>query len=141
MSEAISEPPVEPEPGITSGSDEPGDASAPPHKPRRRGSRGGRNRKRPPAGAVSEETPADDADPRPDLPERISENRPSAEAAERALVRKPQIGDSRPAPPRSSPPSPGPDGADAPAPARKRRRRGGRGRSAAARTAAARTGD
>src|SRR5712691_4870265 len=135
MSEAISEPPVEPEAGNTTGSDGAGDASATPHKPRRRGSRGGRNRKRPPAGAVSEETPADDADLRPDLPERISENRPSAEAADRALVRKPQIGDSRPAPPRSTRSSPASDGDDAPAPARKRRRRGGRGRSAAARTA------
>src|SRR5438552_720347 len=141
MSEAISEPPVEPEAGVTSGSDDAGDASAPPHKPRRRGSRGGRNRKRPASGAAAVETPSDDADPRPELPERMSENRPSAEAAERALVRKPQIGDSRPAPPRSSPPSPGPDGADAPAPARKRRRRGGRGRSAAARTGEARTAD
>src|SRR5947207_1295031 len=137
MSEAISEPPVEPEAGVTSGSDDAGDAAAPPHKPRRRGSRGGRNRKRPASGAAAEETPADDADPRPDLPERISENRPSAEAAERALVRKPQIGDSRPAPARSSRPSPGSDGDEAPAPARKRRRRGGRGRSAAARTAEA----
>src|SRR5213595_1036988 len=137
MSEAISEPPVEPEAGVTSGSDDAGDASAPPHKPRRRGSRGGRNRKRPASGAAAVETPSDDADPRPELPERMSENRPSAEAAERALVRKPQIGDSRPAPARSSRPSPGSDGDEAPAPARKRRRRGGRGRSAAARTAEA----
>ena len=34
-----------------------------------------------------------------ELPDRISENRPSAEAADRATVRKPQIGDTRPAPP------------------------------------------
>ena len=38
-----------------------------------------------------------------ELPERHRENRPSAEAADRALVRKPQIGDSMPAPP--SPPA------------------------------------
>ena len=108
-----------------------------PHKPRRRGSRGGRNRKRPPARTGGEESPADDAEAAsvseselPELPERISENRPSAEAAERALVRKPQIGDSRPAPGRSPGPSPASDGDDAPAPARKRRRRGGRGRGA-----------
>ncbi len=38
------------------------------------------------------------ADKHPELPERIGEGRPSAEAAEKALVRKPQIGDTRPAP-------------------------------------------
>ena len=145
MSEAISEPPVEPEAGSTSASEDAGDAtagdaSAAPHKPRRRGSRGGRNRKRPAAKPASEETAADGSDPQPDeqpdeLPERISENRPSVEAAERGLVRKPQIGDSRPAPTQSSRPSPASDGDDAPPPARKRRRRGGRGRGAAARTA------
>jgi ribonuclease E len=36
------------------------------------------------------------ADHHPELPERISENRPSPEAADAALVRKPQIGDTRP---------------------------------------------
>ncbi len=40
-----------------------------------------------------------------ELPERISENRPSAAAADQALVRKPQIGDTRPAP---ATPPPGP---------------------------------
>ena len=40
-------------------------------------------------------------DVRPELPERISEGRPSSvEAADQALVRKPQIGDTRPAPAR-----------------------------------------
>ena len=34
----------------------------------------------------------------PELPERISEGKPSPEAAEIALVRRPQIGDTRPAP-------------------------------------------
>ncbi|CAB4895645.1 unannotated protein [freshwater metagenome] len=33
-----------------------------------------------------------------ELPERASEGKPSAEAAEKALVRRPQIGDTRPAP-------------------------------------------
>jgi ribonuclease E len=40
-----------------------------------------------------------------ELPERISEGRPSVAAAERALVRKPQIGDTRPAPPSAQPAS------------------------------------
>ena len=102
---------------------------------RRRGSRGGRNRKRPAGTAVAGN--GDDATtttkpttpmamnrmtqgspstqsrstPRPapiesslngdepELPKRMTEGRPSAAAAERALVRKPQIGDTRPAPP------------------------------------------
>ncbi len=38
------------------------------------------------------------SDTRPELPERISEGRPSVEAADSALVRRPQIGDTRPAP-------------------------------------------
>jgi ribonuclease E len=46
------------------------------------------------------------ADTRPELPDRLSEGRASIEAANHALVRKPQIGDTRPAP-----------GAAAPAPA------------------------
>ncbi len=85
---------------------------------------------------------SDQADP--DLPERMSEGRPSSEAGAKALVRRPRIGDSRPAPPPSlsetSPDgagaSPGDDdGGDASAiagePARRKRRRGGRGRSGA----------
>jgi ribonuclease E len=113
---------------------------------RRRGSRGGRNRKKP-AGAGAGGVDADDLDagdpdpnddgdgdddveagdddssPRiaavqtpdvqpfvlngdPELPERISEGRARGEAAERALVRKPQIGDTRPAPPGSVAPAP-----------------------------------
>ena len=39
----------------------------------------------------------------PELPERASEGRPSAEAAETALVRRPQIGDTRPAPRQGAP--------------------------------------
>ncbi|MGB3734048.1 MAG: Rne/Rng family ribonuclease [Ilumatobacter sp.] len=75
-----------------------------------------------------------------ELPEKISEGRPSAEASERALVRKPQIGDTMPVP---STPPPGraqnqdadsDDDADAGG-GQKRRRRGagggggGKGRS------------
>jgi ribonuclease E len=92
---------------------------------RRRGSRGGRNRKKPAGGLdgdddAPEGSDADDsgdfeeaqepdlgaawaavldntADP--ELPKRLAEGRATGEAAERALVRKPQIGDTRPAPP------------------------------------------
>ncbi|MDP9464381.1 MAG: hypothetical protein M3P52_07140, partial [Actinomycetota bacterium] len=94
---------------------------------RRRGSRGGRNRKKPagsaPGGLDGDGDDADDpgdtddepmeagdpfetassverADPElPELPKRLAEGRASVAAAERALVRKPQIGDTRPAPP------------------------------------------
>ncbi|WP_083914402.1 Rne/Rng family ribonuclease [Ilumatobacter nonamiensis] len=68
-----------------------------------------------------------------ELPEKISEGRPSAAASERALVRKPKIGDTMPVP---SAPPPG-RAASAPADDEKssagggggkRRRRGGRGR-------------
>ena len=75
---------------------------------RRRGSRGGQRRRKPagdsPDGSSDDdgfeaEQPAlfDDPD-QPDLPEPLREGRASPEAAERALVRKPQIGDTRPAP-------------------------------------------
>ncbi|MBI4936482.1 MAG: Rne/Rng family ribonuclease [Actinobacteria bacterium] len=92
-------------------------------KKRRRGSRGGKNRKKPArpqadgvegSDADDEDDDADDADDadeaqhapiidtlehhHPELPERMSENKPTADAADRALVRKPQIGDTRPAP-------------------------------------------
>jgi ribonuclease E len=118
---------------------------------RRRGSRGGRARKpagettgatesgvRPSAAAASRGVP-DDA---PDLPDPPREGRPSAESAARALVRRPKIGDTRPAPPdrppRAAAGSPRADterdegDGDADGPGRKRRRRGGRGRSGAA---------
>ena len=65
-----------------------------------------------------------------ELPEKISEGRPSAEASERALVRKPKIGDTMPvptAPPPRSPSNKGTDGDDGGG--QKRRRRGGKGRS------------
>ena len=75
------------------------------------------------------------ADELPELPDRISENRPSAEAADRATVRRPQIGDTRPAPPSDdgdgAPTSGRGDGGgngETSSSARRRRRRGGRGR-------------
>ncbi len=72
------------------------------------------------------------ADKMPDeLPERAGEGRPkSAEAAERALVRKPQIGDSRPAPEPVAEPETKP---------KSRRRRGGRGRGGGGGDRAAKT--
>ncbi|MGH9182815.1 MAG: hypothetical protein ACRDZ9_03195, partial [Acidimicrobiales bacterium] len=87
---------AEPVPGA--GATPPPGTPAPDRPPRRgrRGSRGGRNRSRsgPPAGPPTE----GDGTP-PELPDRLSEGTPSPEAAERALVRrKPQIGDTRPAP-------------------------------------------
>ncbi|MFZ9481820.1 MAG: Rne/Rng family ribonuclease [Ilumatobacteraceae bacterium] len=92
-------------------------------KKRRRGSRGGKGRKKKPVGAPITDGDTDDTDDefdddsddvagddgdvaeddRPELPERMSEGRPSPEAAETALVRRPQIGDTRPAPPASAP--------------------------------------
>lgn len=111
---------------------------------RRRGSRGGRNRNRSGGGqsgaanasgaADGDDNGAPDFDRQPDeLPKRTSQNRPrDAAAAEEALVKKPQIGDSRPAP--------APDAAEADeapkaegqgggqARSGNRRRRGGRGR-------------
>ena len=99
---------------------------------RRRGSRGGRNRKKP-VGALGEtDDDGDDEDEDagdelsldeipasptrvtvsvigegdPELPKRIAEGRATGAAAERALVRKPQIGDTRPAPPGATPAPP-----------------------------------
>jgi ribonuclease E len=89
---------------------------------RRRGSRGGRNRKKP-TGLGANDLDDDDDDGEslgdddvvdspaipaldaadPELPKRIGEGRATGAAAERALVRKPQIGDTRPAPAASSP--------------------------------------
>jgi len=111
---------------------------------RRRGSRGGRNRNRSgggqggganaSSGEDNDETGTPDLDRQPDeMPKRTSQNRPrDTAAAEEALVKKPQIGDSRPAPATDAT-----EGVDEPkaegqagGPARSgnRRRRGGRGR-------------
>ena len=63
-----------------------------------------------------------DADP--ELPERASEGKASAEAAETALVRRPQIGDTRPAPrPASAAPEAAVEGAAPSTGAKKKRRR------------------
>lgn len=118
---------------------------------RRRGSRGGRNRSgaaRSPqldgasADGAGDSEDAEEYDRRPDeLPDRHNEGRPSAEAAARSLVRKPQIGDTIPAPEAAESsdadtsegtsgrrPGSG-SGADGGGGAKRRRRRGGRGRS------------
>ncbi len=67
-----------------------------------------------------------------ELPEKMSEGRPSVEASERALVRKPKIGDTMPVP---STPPPGRARTDENEPGNgngnKRRRRGARGRERA----------
>ena len=98
-------------------------------KQRKRGSRGGQNRR--PSSEANESATNHKNDV--ELPERLSEGRPSAEASERGLVRKPQIGDTMPIP--SSPP-PGisrqPDGKnenEAPKKKRNRRGKGGGGNS------------
>ncbi len=103
-----------------------GEQTGQPRPRRRRGSRGGRGRSRSGARPASEggESAAgsgsDDRQP-DELPDRASENRPKDPAvAEAALVRKPQIGDSRPAPVAPAEPAPTRSGS--------RRRRGGRGR-------------
>ncbi|HEY5156218.1 MAG TPA: Rne/Rng family ribonuclease [Acidimicrobiales bacterium] len=94
---------------------------------RRRGSRGGRS----------------EADRNPEeLPERSFEGKPkSAEAAEKALVRRPRIGDSRPAPAggeaaagasSAGQPGAGPSEADGAPKTPGKRRRGGRGRGGGA---------
>lgn len=133
-----------------------GDGSQPAAGPRkrRRGSRGGQGRKRP-AGATSDDSaddengdlgvtdhPMTDPDDRtPDeLPEPIREGKvQDREAAEKALVRKPQIGDTRPAAPFvPAVPPPGPavtaatdsKAGNGGAGGSRRRKRGGKGRSA-----------
>ncbi len=113
------------------------DGAAPPRTPakRRRGSRGGRNRvatNRP--RQVDDVEDVDDVEvdgEQPELPERPIEGRiQDPVVAEQALVRKPQIGDSRPAP-GAAPSKPSMNGEvrTGPSPAKKRRRRGGRGRT------------
>ena len=101
---------------------------------RRRGSRGGQRRRgsgQGSGGSSGDPAAGDIDDPNDiELPKPMSEGRPSAEAAEKALVRKPRIGDTMPMP--TSPP-PGPatakrevDGdADRSGGGQKRRRRSG----------------
>ncbi len=115
--------------------------SAAPRPRRRRGSRGGRNRNRPRPSTGAADAGGGDADgddERPELPERPGEGRPSVEAAERALVRKPQIGDTRPAPASTTPAAEQTSGdgkaagSSSGTGAKRRRRRGGRGRGSGA---------
>jgi ribonuclease E len=110
------------------------DGAAPPRTPakRRRGSRGGRNRvatNRP--RAIDDVEDVEDDGEQPELPERPIEGRiQDPVVAEQALVRKPQIGDSRPAPGAAAPkPSLNGEARTGPSTAKKRRRRGGRGRT------------
>ncbi len=106
---------------------------------RRRGSRGGKNRKKPAgqAGDAAEDTPGNGGgrgasapgqgrNPQ-ELPDPPREGKVSDQAAaEQALVRKPQIGDTRPAPvQKPAAPAPKSDSSGN----GKRKRRGGRGRS------------
>jgi ribonuclease E len=83
-------------------------------------------RQRTPSPTGSAARSAGPADPA-ELPERLSEGKPSAAAGDAALVRRPQIGDTRPAPPPVAPPPkllapPVKERSDA---AKKKRRRGG----------------
>ena len=118
---------------------------------RRRGSRGGQRRRgsgQGNGGSSGDPAAGDIDDPNDiELPKPMSEGRPSAEAAEKALVRKPRIGDTMPMP--TSPP-PGPatakrevDGdADRSGGGQKRRRRSGSKAGSGARSGGgAATGD
>jgi ribonuclease E len=103
---------------------------------RRRGSRGGKNRKRPAGqagesvngasgGGEGDPTPGQGRNPQ-ELPDPPREGQVSDRgAAEQALVRKPQIGDTRPAPAQKPAAAQNGDGSGN----GKRKRRGGRGRS------------
>ncbi len=110
---------------------------------RRRGSRGGQRRRTPAAGGQAS---TDDTDDEVELPEPMSEGRPSVEAAERALVRRPKIGDTMPIP--TSPP-PGParkpvtdeEPAGGTGPKRRKRRGSGGGRSGGGRPDGGGAGD
>ncbi|MEY4365441.1 MAG: hypothetical protein RLZZ305_785 [Actinomycetota bacterium] len=95
---------------------------------RRRGSRGGKNHKKPQSEQLRDGS-TNDRNPQ-ELPDPPAEGRISDPAvAERALVRKPQIGDTRPAP--VKPPDTGQttDGQKQSGQKQGKRRRGGRGRS------------
>jgi hypothetical protein len=113
-------------------------------KRRRRGSRGGQNRKRPEAGEASQAGDAGGSAP-DELPEPMREGRVNdVEAADKALVRKPKIGDTRSAPFVPAMPPPGPavakSAAVAEAAGGNRKRRRGRGGVAQNRGSAAATG-
>jgi ribonuclease E len=144
MSEPV-DTPAESRPGPASPNEGAADSatasqSSGPRRNNRRGSRGGRKRKpggvqdgaqqsgSPGAreGAPRTASAAGTGDATPDLPDRPGEGRASPDAAARALIPKPKIGDTRPAPADEG----GDDGGDeAGSGPRRRRRRGGRGRS------------
>ena len=78
-----------------------GPAAAPSPKPRAPRATAARRAAAPVVAEDTDES-SDEADhalraDHPELPDRLSEGRPSVEAAEKALVRRPQIGDTRPA--------------------------------------------
>ncbi|MGK0274856.1 MAG: ribonuclease E [Ilumatobacter sp.] len=99
-------------------------SAEPPAKQRQRGSRGGQNRK--PAGQRSDNTSESNDKNDVEIPDRIREGKPSAEAAERGLVRKPKIGDTRPV--TSTPPAEAPaNQSDASEADKKKRNRRGKG--------------
>jgi ribonuclease E len=148
MDHADSERSTEPSIDTSSPDASAGGSAGPTGAKRRRGSRGGQRRRGSSQGGVSGAADVaddggdstDEVDDRNDIefPESIREGRPSVEAAERALVRKPRIGDTMPMP--TSPP-PGPasarpvtDDDDRSGGSQKRRRRsgskGGSGRKA-----------
>ncbi|MCC5954120.1 MAG: Rne/Rng family ribonuclease [Acidimicrobiia bacterium] len=91
-----------PTPAATEGTDPAGGTSAGEGRGRRRGSRGGRGRSG--SARSTDDRPAgeptESADRNPsELPDRMTQGRVrDREAAERALVRRPQIGDTMPAP-------------------------------------------
>jgi ribonuclease E len=144
----------------TDGTDSIGEPTVRTAAKRRRGSRGGRNRKKPSGTGALDTDDSDDQDTdqdgddeeetddagsllpvttetsdvqpfalngTPELPKRLVEGRATGEAAERALVRKPQIGDTRPAPPGTA--APAPVAAAKPAQQRSDRNRNDRGKS------------
>ena len=133
----------------SSPADSGGSASGAPRKKRRRGSRGGRNRSRTQAPKATPEGQPVIGTADVELPERLNEGRPTPEAAPDAVVTRPKIGDTRPAPPPAKPTvtMPGGTRAGGTRPAggsqsagggqsaggadaqKKKRRRGGRGRS------------
>jgi ribonuclease E len=107
---------------------------------RRRGSRGGRNRSRSGGARTEADSGPGDDDRTPELPDLPGEGRAKdAAAAEKALVKRPRIGDSRPAPASESDepdePSRGGEGrstqssSTASPRSGSRRRRGGRGKA------------
>ena len=110
-------------------------ADSPAGRKRRRGSRGGQRRRK---SAISSARPLDgdeDLAPgmappppadQPELPENPREGRVAPDVAERTLVRKPQIGDTRPAPAAAAPAPVAP--AAKPAGPKPRRKQAGRGR-------------